>query len=147
MCCDGPIRIARLALNYHHDSQTARLQFTGSGHTFRGKLMKATRHVRFVFLGLALLLHGGFSVAQQDGKGGCIQVARGQVYCSPPNGGIMQESTGRVVCGPGQCVQLSRGRIVCSSQPGGYARIIAVGHAACTGECQQASVSACQRLQ
>jgi hypothetical protein len=108
--------------------------------------MKATRRVCFVFLGLALLLLGGFSGAQQDGKDGCITVAIGRIYCPPPNGGIMQISIGKVVCGPGQCVKISTGRVVCSSQSGGYAVITSIGHVVCTGGCLEASESACQRL-
>lgn len=107
--------------------------------------MKTTRRVCSVFLGLALLLHGGFSGAQQDGKGGCIADSIGQIYCSPPNGGIMKDSIGQVVCGPGQCVKNSIGQIICSSQSGGYSAISSIGQVVCTGGCEQASQSACQR--
>jgi hypothetical protein len=114
--------------------------------TFRKyQLMKTTQHVFSALLGLALLIHGSLSGAQQDGKGGCTTDSIGQIYCSPPNGGIMKDSIGRVVCGPGQCIKSSIGQIICSSQPGGYSAITSIGQIVCTEGCQQASQSTCQR--
>jgi hypothetical protein len=88
---------------------------------------------------------GAHAQAQQAGQGGCIADALGQIFCSPPGGGIQKNAIGQIFCGTGQCVSDALGQIVCSSQPGGYATKDLLGQVVCTGGCQQGSTWKCQR--
>jgi hypothetical protein len=97
-------------------------------------------------VGLMLVIHCGLCEAQQsDGKGGCITDAVGQIYCSPPSGGILKNLIGTIVCGVGQCSENSIGQIMCSTQSGGYSAKNILNQIVCTGGCEQASQSKCQQ--
>lgn len=80
-------------------------------------------------------------------EGGCVKDATGQIICSPPGGGIQKDAMGQIVCGRGQCVRDAIGQIICSSQAGGYAGKDVMGQVVCTGGCEPASSSICQRPQ
>ena len=99
------------------------------------------------FAGAAILL--AFvaigALAQDEPKSGCINDVVGQLVCSPPGGSIAKDATGRPVCGLGQCLKSALSQYVCSSQPGGYAALDVVRRIVCTGGCQPASESLCQR--
>jgi hypothetical protein len=89
----------------------------------------------------------GQAYAQPLGQGGCVKDVIGQVVCSPPGGGIQKDAINQVVCGKGHCIRNAVGQVVCSSQVGGYATKDATGQAVCTGGCESASSSNCQRPQ
>jgi len=103
------------------------------------------RGILFVTVVLAFFCTSQELWAQVAPQGGCVKDALQQIVCPPPNGGIAKDPLGQLVCGPGQCVRDPLGQIVCSSQPGGYAGINALGQAACTGGCERATASLCQR--
>ena len=94
---------------------------------------------RLVLLAAALLISGS-SRAQ---IGGCLLDAIGRPVCAPPNGGIVQDSIGRVVCGIGQCVIDAIGRVRCSSVPGGGAIVDAIGVTRCVDGCEEAKQDRC----
>jgi len=92
---------------------------------------------------LAAALAGARDHAQAQ-QGGCLSDL-GQTICSPPGGAIIRNEFGQIVCGRGQCIR-NLGQIVCSAQPGGYA-FLELGQARCTGGCEPAATSNCQRPQ
>jgi hypothetical protein len=89
-----------------------------------------------------LLLLSVFFIANAHAE--CVATSIGQVFCSPPNGGITINSIGQVLCGPGQCVTNSIGQTLCSSQPGGGATINPLGGIVCVGGCVPGNPSLCQ---
>jgi ferredoxin-like protein FixX len=76
---------------------------------------------------------------------GCLETSLGEILCPPPMGGIAKDSLGKVLCSDGQCVETKLGKVLCSRQKGGYAYINRMGHAVCTGGCEQGSSDMCQR--
>ncbi len=93
----------------------------------------------------AMIFVGIFAVA--FGHEECLENSLGAVVCPPPMGGIARTSLGEIVCGKGQCVKTKLGSVQCSKQPGGYAYIDRLGHAVCTGGCEEGSASMCQTPQ
>lgn len=73
----------------------------------------------------------------------CSPDLYGKMICPPPNGGMMVDMNGVVVCGPGACARDSRGRVLCSSQPGGQVIIDSSGNVLCVGGCVGAEKTAC----
>jgi hypothetical protein len=65
------------------------------------------------------------------------------IACSPPNGGIVMNATGEMLCGPGKCMVPAFGQAFCSALQGGSVTIDSKGEPVCTGECVPASASAC----
>lgn len=106
--------------------------------------MKIVRLMLSCMLVLMMLLYSAGGFAHEGGRGGCLKSTTGKIYCSPPNGGIMMNSTHQIVCGPGQCIMDSVAKIVCSAQPGGYVTRNMVGQVVCTGGCEEAAQSKCQ---
>lgn len=106
--------------------------------------MKALSWLTGCLFGFALLLNTSVAIAHEDGGGGCLKSTTGKIFCAPPNGGIMMNSTHQIVCGSGQCIMDSVAKIVCSSQPGGYVTRNLAGQVVCTGGCEEAAQSKCQ---
>ena len=75
---------------------------------------------------------------------GCDFNPAGRPFCAPPNGGIMKDQRGNLVCGRGQCVSDRYGKVVCSAQPGGFAIQDTNGEVVCTEGCVPASPALCQ---
>jgi hypothetical protein len=98
-----------------------------------------------VFMALAFATVTSASAQDDEPKRGCISDALGQPVCAPANGWITKDALGQPVCGLGQCLKNALGQYVCSSQPGGYAALNALGRVVCTGGCETASRSSCQR--
>ena len=96
------------------------------------------------FLDLLVFLLLAFSITTTSAHVGCLNDSLGNPVCAPPNGGIMRDNTGRIVCGHGQCMENSAGVIVCSSQRGGFVTRDAVSRIVCTGGCVEGSSSLCQ---
>jgi hypothetical protein len=82
--------------------------------------------------------------ASPDGY--CKQSISGTVYCSTPGGNVIQDNLGNVYCGPGDCVD-AFGTIYCSSKPYGGAILDGSRKAVCAGDCVQASVSYCEKVE
>ena len=99
-------------------------------------------HSRFLNLLIFLLLV--LSMTKVSAHVGCLKDSLGKPFCAPPNGGIVRDSAGRIVCGLGQCMENSRGVAVCSSQPGGFVTRDSVSRVVCTGECVEGTPSLCQ---
>jgi len=104
------------------------------------------RRIVALIAGLALwvLLASSSTFAQ---LGSCHLDSISRPVCAPPNGGISEDSIGRVVCGKGQCVKNRIGRIVCSTVPGGGAILDSIGTPRCVGGCEDASEQYCVRPQ
>lgn len=73
----------------------------------------------------------------------CTPDLYGKMICPPPNGGMIVDMKGTVVCGPGSCARDSMGKVRCSSQPGGQAVINSSGNVLCVGGCVDGSKNAC----
>jgi hypothetical protein len=76
------------------------------------------------------------------GQQGCVSYLN-QTVCSPAGGAIM-EHLGQALCGHGQCIN-ELGQIICSRQAGGSVVKDNWGQVSCTGGCESASPSYCQR--
>ena len=96
------------------------------------------------FLDLLIFLLLVFSVTTVSAHVGCLNDFLGNPVCAPPNGGIMRDNTGDIVCGHGQCMENSEGVVVCSSQHGGFVTKDSVSQIVCTGGCVKGSASLCQ---
>ena len=100
---------------------------------------------------IALLLGTGCLItasAGEDQSAGheCVSDAIGNQICPPPNGSIARDAIGNAVCGRGGCMKDAIGNWRCSSTPGGHAGHDAIGNVRCTGGCEAASPSICERL-
>jgi hypothetical protein len=98
-----------------------------------------------IFITAALMAVMGATAQGDESKRGCINDALGQPVCAPPNGSIAKDALGQPVCGLGQCMKNVLGQFVCSSQPSGYAALNVLSQVVCTGGCEAASRSSCQR--
>ncbi len=105
-------------------------------------MRKLGKTLRIFVVIVAMILAGIFTVA--SGHDGCLENFLGAVICPPPMGGIAKTSLGEIVCGKGQCVKTKLGSVQCSKQQGGYVYIDRLGHAVCTGGCEEGSSSMCQ---
>ena len=74
----------------------------------------------------------------------CLTTQLGQVFCSPPNGGIVINRIEQVLCGPGQCATGPLGQTMCSAQPGGGVSVTPLGQIVCVGGCVPGNRSLCQ---
>ena len=68
------------------------------------------------------------------------------VKCSAPDGGVIADRYGAVLCGPGRCVLDIRGDAFCAKDSGGAAAKGQSGDALCTGGCVRAQASLCTTL-
>lgn len=89
-------------------------------------------------------------VRSVDGKivcappgGACLINATGKIACSPPYGGIVMTFDGKALCGPGKCMINAYGQAYCSAVQDGSMTFDILGNPICTGDCVQASASAC----
>lgn len=99
-----------------------------------------------LLLSLVLICSLGAGTAlAQDQSPGCIPDLYGQWICPPPNGGMMTDINGNIVCGPGLCGRDSRGKVRCSALPGGLAVIDSRGAVICVGGCVDGSTKACMK--
>ena len=72
----------------------------------------------------------------------CVQMLN-KVLCPPPNGGVTQDLSGKVVCGPGMCARGSDGKVKCASVPGGAVAMDLYGDVICVGGCVDGKESEC----
>lgn len=79
------------------------------------------------------------------GLGGCAGNIMGTIICAPPFGGIAANTMGTFMCGRGQCVKNIMGTVFCSSVQGGGAALNVLGTPMCTGGCELATQSLCER--
>ena len=108
--------------------------------TRKGSIAAITAFTLGAGLFASLTVAQSVTVAQ---LGGCLLDAIGRPVCAPPNGGIAEDSIGRVVCGSGQCVVDGIGRVLCSSVPGGGAIVDSIGSPRCVGGCEEATERTC----
>lgn len=78
----------------------------------------------------------------------CLQDNTGNVWCPRyPNGGIVKNSTGDVVCGKGDCRVDGIGNVKCSKAASGGADIDPMGNIVCVQGCEPASKDMCVQAQ
>lgn len=95
---------------------------------------------KYLVLILSITLYSGLSYAEN----GCIENYAGLFVCSPPQGTIQKDYSGKFICGRGQCMEDYSYKLMCSNEDGGAIKKDYSGSLVCTGgECVQASASLC----
>ena len=78
----------------------------------------------------------------------CLQDNIGNVWCPKyPNGSIVKNSVGDVVCGKGDCRVDGIGNVQCSKTTGGGADFDTMGSVVCVGGCEPATKDMCVQAQ
>ena len=90
---------------------------------------------------LGLLLFGMIVSAEER----CMNNRLGEPVCSPQCGSIGTNTLGEIVCGQGACITNKFGDLICSKQQGGTATRNFFGDVVCTGGCEPASATLCQK--
>ena len=106
-----------------------------------------------VFAGLANAQSGECVVDRNNNtvcppaKSVCLKESNtSAIKCSPPDGGVLADRYGAVLCGPGRCVLDIRGDAFCAKDSGGAAAKGQYGDAVCPGGCVRAQASMCTTL-
>lgn len=99
------------------------------------------RFMTLVLSALLLVMTAGATSARGDD---CMRTINGAVICPPPNGSMITDLKGNIVCGPGQCARDAGGKAKCSSRPGGVVVLDNTGHVLCVGGCVEGAASYCE---